>query len=342
MGTKQRSYDPLLTISAISATVSACLLIRSAVKKKCPASLPSTSVIKTLEVPENLEKPIESLLNASARINKLLRSRIGSDTTQAGSSNLSGDDQLKLDIACDEACFDEMRRSGVYEIGASEETPEEVDLKGSGFSCGFDPLDGSSVIGSNFTIGSIFGVFPGRGVVGRKGREMCLSGLSVYGPRTTFLLAVSGCGVWELTLVDDNRWIVSKEKIKIQEEGKVFMPGNLRASNEDEGYGRMVRCWIEERYTLRYTGAMVAEVNYILTKGKGVFCNVSSSKAKAKLRLLYECAPIAFIVTLAGGMAIHEDTKTSVLDVTIEHLDQRCGLCLGSAKEVEKFLAIVK
>ena len=98
---------------------------------------------------------------------------------------------------------------------------------------------------------------------------------------------------------------------------------------------------INNRYTLRYTGAMVAEVNYILTKGKGVFCNVSSSKAKAKLRLLYECAPIALIIEEAGGSTVHEETKTSVLDVTIDHLDRRCGLCLGSSKEVDKFKRIV-
>lgn len=76
---------------------------------------------------------------------------------------------------------------------------------------------------------------------------------------------------------------------------------------------------------------------HIFAKSKGIFTNVSSDKAKAKLRLLYEVAPLGLIVSLAGGLAIHEAEDKSVLDIKIEHTDQRTGVCYGSREEVEIF-----
>lgn len=81
---------------------------------------------------------------------------------------------------------------------------------------------------------------------------------------------------------------------------------------------------------------MVPDVYHILIKSEGIFANVSSEKSKAKLRLVYEVAPISLIVELAGGTAISENGH-SILDVKIEHLDQRIGVCLGSTKEVDTF-----
>lgn len=194
------------------------------------------------------------------------------------------------------------------------------------------------MIGSNFSIGSIFGIFPGRGVLNRTGREQVCAAISCYGPRTTFIVALPQINVVrEFTLVDGSQWACSKDNIQINKSKKVFMPGNLRAINEHKKYASLVRLWMSERYTLRYTGAMVAEVNYLLTKGGGIFSNVSSATSKAKLRLLYECAPIALIIETAGGKTVHEGDDKSVLDVQVDILDRRCGLAMGSALEVDLF-----
>jgi len=133
------------------------------------------------------------------------------------------------------------------------------------------------------------------------------------------------------------RWDLSRDRVTIQPDGKVFAPGNLRATNDNSQYDALVRYWIENRYTLRYSGGMVPDVYHIFAKSKGVFSNVSSEKAKAKLRLLYEVAPIGLMVECAGGVTTHEAHDQSVLDIKIEDLDQRLGVCFGSSNEVATY-----
>lgn len=248
----------------------------------------------------------------------------------------------------------------MYIIAASEETPVETivgseENESNSFSLGFDPLDGSSIIDANFSVGSIFGIWPGRGVLGRTGREQVASAVTLYGPRTTLCIALPASStsllknvVFEVTLTssDDGKteyakWEVSRDEIKIKSSGKVFAPGNLRASNDNEKYNQLIQYWIKERYTLRYTGGMVPDVYHIFAKSKGVFSNVSSEKAKAKLRLLYEVAPMGLIVEAAGGMTTHEAYDGSVLDEKIDDLDKRLGVCFGSVDEVKKYKEIM-
>ncbi len=256
--------------------------------------------------------------------------------------------------------FQSVRESSAFIIAASEETPVETMVgsdEGTGdsgettlYSLGFDPLDGSSIIDANFSVGSIFGVWPGKGVLGRTGREQVASAVTLYGPRTTYCIALPSSSttlgrdiVFEVTLTSSHKddqntkWEVSRDDIRIQPKGKVFAPGNLRASNDNEKYNNLIQHWIAERYTLRYTGGMVPDVYHIFAKSKGVFSNVSSDKAKAKLRLLYEVAPMGLIVEAAGGNTTHEAYDKSVLDETIDDLDKRLGVCFGSADEVATY-----
>jgi len=310
----------------------------------------------------NLCRAIAALGEATALSAKIIANACAQN--YAGSQNKSGDDQLKLDIDCDNACFHAFRKSGVYATGASEETPVETPLNVNAttdtdtnglYSVGFDPLDGSSIINANFSVGGIFGVWPGTNVLGRTGREQIVSAVSVYGPRTTLCIGLTNEArnsnttttetenpgiVLEVTLVNNRtEWKLSRNDIRIQAAGKIFAPGNLRASNDNPAYGALIQHWISNRYTLRYTGGMVPDIYHILCKGKGVFTNVSSDVAPAKLRLLYEVAPIGLIIELAGGKTVHESREgVSVLDIAIEDLDQRLGLCLGSADEVDTYV----
>ena len=261
------------------------------------------------------------------------------DHAYAGSQNASGDDQLQLDIQCDEAVFRAVKESGVYATVASEETPEETKVGDGIYSLGCDPLDGSSIIDANFSVGSIYGIWPGSKLVGRTGREQLASAVALYGPRTVLCIALAEpkCA-FEVTLVQNRmEWQVSRDSIQIQPSGKVFAPGNLRATNDHEQYGKLVQHWMAERYQLRYSGGMVPDVYHILAKSKGVFTNVSSATAKAKLRLLYEVAPMGLIVECAGGEAIFEAEDKSVLDITIDHTDHRVGVCFGGKAEVDKY-----
>jgi sedoheptulose-bisphosphatase len=260
--------------------------------------------------------------------------------TYAGSQNASGDEQLHLDIQCDEAVFAAVRASGVFATVASEETPEETKVGEGVYSLGCDPLDGSSIIDANFSVGSIYGIWPGTKLVGRTGREQVASAVALYGPRTVLCIALPGAPkgkqVFEVTLVKNRtEWEVSRDAIIIKPKGKVFAPGNLRATTDHAPYKALVDYWMTERYQLRYSGGMVPDVYHLFAKSKGIFTNVSSASAKAKLRLLYEVAPIGLIVECAGGVAMDESEDKSVLDIVIADCDQRLGVCFGGTDEVE-------
>jgi sedoheptulose-bisphosphatase len=222
--------------------------------------------------------------------------------------------------------------------------PEGVENDGPLYSIGFDPLEGSSIVDANFSVGSIFAIWPGTTLLGRRGREMVASAVSLYGPRTTLLIGLHSSSregpsiAFEVTLVDDrSRWELSRDSVVLREEGQIFAPGNLRATNDNPRYSSLVQSWMAERYTLRYTGGMVPDVYHIFAKSGGVFLNVSSEKAPAKLRLLYEVCGMGLLVECAGGMTTHEFKDGSVLDLVIDDLDRRLGICFGSRKEVEKY-----
>lgn len=302
----------------------------------------------------NLISAMVSLGEATAHITLLLQNYV--DHTYVGTQNSSGDDQLHLDIDCDNAVFQSIRDAGVFAIAASEETPEEVDVRpsplkkededGPWYSVGFDPLDGSSIIDANFSVGSIFGIWPGVGLLGRTGREQVASVVSLYGPRTTLIIALpsksrgdgQGDITFEVTLVKDrSHWDVSRSEVILKPAKKVFAPGNLRATNDNPKYDALVKHWIQDRYTLRYTGGMVPDVYHMFAKSGGVFSNVSSEKARAKLRLLYEVAAMGLLVECAGGLTTHEFEDVSVLDLEVDDLDRRLGVCFGSKDEVEKY-----
>lgn len=133
-------------------------------------------------------------------------------------------------------------------------------------------------------------------------------------------------------------WIKTNEYSTINE-GKLFAPGNLRATQDNEGYAKLFNYWNENQYQLRYTGGMVPDVNQIMVKGKGIFVNVASKKTKSKLRVLYEVAPIGYIIEKAGGKS--SDGEKSVLDIPITTTEQVSQVAFGSKDEVDRFNELV-
>lgn len=255
-----------------------------------------------------------------------------------------GDEQLAIDILANNIIFQCLKDSRAVATASSEETPVEDPMGGFGYSVAFDPLDGSSVIDSNFAVGTIFGIWPGDKLTGVSGRDIKCAGMCVYGPRTSMTFAIDGMtGAHEFLLVDDfsgrhGQWIKTNEFCTIGE-GKLFAPGNLRATQDNEGYAKLFNFWLENQYQLRYTGGMVPDVNQLLIKGKGVFCNVGSKNTKSKLRVLYEVAPLGYVIEKAGGATT--DGEISVLDIPIVTTEQRTQCCFGARREVERFDLLV-
>ena len=251
--------------------------------------------------------------------------------------NEFGDEQLAIDLLADEIIFQNLAASGQVATASSEETPDLRFLGGSDYSVAFDPLDGSSIIDTNFAVGTIFGVWAGKKLTGVYGRDLVAAGIAIYGPRTTITIAVEGIeGAHEFLLMDDftakhGQWTRTKSFYNVQE-GKMFSPGNIRALYDVPGYKDLYHYWITHQYQMRYTGGMVPDVNQILVKGKGIFVYPGSP---LKLRLLYEVAPLAFLMEKAGGAS--SDGEGSLLDRRIVKTEDRCQVALGSRGEVERF-----
>ncbi|XP_071709582.1 sedoheptulose-1,7-bisphosphatase, chloroplastic-like [Rutidosis leptorrhynchoides] len=252
--------------------------------------------------------------------------------------NSFGDEQLAVDMLADKLLFDALTHSHFCKYACSEEVPELQDMGGpveGGFSVAFDPLDGSSIVDTNFTVGTIFGVWPGDKLTGVTGGDQVAAAMGIYGPRTTYVLAIKGYpGTHEFLLLDEGKWQHVKETTEISE-GKMFSPGNLRTTFDNPEYDTLINYYVKEKYTLRYTGGMVPDVNQIIVKEKGVFTNVISPTTKAKLRLLFEVAPLGLLIENAGGYS--SDGTQSVLDKVIVNLDDRTQVAYGSKNEIIRF-----
>ncbi|MEK7085556.1 MAG: class 1 fructose-bisphosphatase, partial [Patescibacteria group bacterium] len=278
--------------------------------------------LNSLKIDNNLNKIILTLSRAVKEISKIIRT---ASAGKAGTKNVYGEEQLALDVVSNKIVIDELKKNFLVGLIASEELPTEEKFGKGEYAVCFDPLDGSSLVDVNFSVGSIFGIYKAKSFIGVKGDDQLASLIAVYGPRTTILMTVKK-GVQEFML-DGDEFILTKENIKVGE-GKVFAPGNLRACSDRKDYLDLLNYWCKEQYTLRYSGGMVPDINHILVKGKGIFTYPGYSEApNGKLRLLFECAPMSLIMEQAGGVST--DGKIRILDKVLENLEQRTPILLG-------------
>lgn len=138
--------------------------------------------------------------------------------------------------------------------------------------------------------------------------------------------------VQEFVLVNNN-WCLLRDEIKIQEQ-KICAPANFRSATDNVQYRSLIQYWMDQNYLLRYGGAMVADIHNILSSDGGVYCFPTSSLSPKKLRLMYECAPMALIVEASGGASYNDSLRT--LDQLIESYDDKCTIFIGS-KELALF-----
>lgn len=251
----------------------------------------------------------------------------------AGTKNQFGEEQLQLDVLSDEAIRVELCESGLVASFASEEQDEVIELSPTApYSVVYDPLDGSSLVEADFAIGSIFGIYEGNGIIGRKPKEQVAAVYTLYGPRT-ILIYSTGNGVHEFLLNDVGEFVLLREFLGIADEAKNFSPGNLRVLQDNPGYDALLHAWLKDGLTLRYSGCMVADIHHIFSKGQGVFSNVGAKGKQGKLRLAFECGPFAYLAKQAGGSA--SDGTQDILEKPIGTIDERTSILIGSSKAVE-------
>merc|ERR1712100_647310 len=313
------------------------------------------SVLKAKEADPQQRQLIVEILTTCAEVASALSTAL---VTVDGTSNSFGDTVLTVDLIADKLLFDWAAKSDIVHQAASEEKPELVTInEGGRFVLCWDPLDGSSIVDNNWAVGTIVGVWPKNtgtgddGMLGATGRDQVCSMVALYGPRTTVIVTLDD-GVYEFSygctpegcqLPDGSfePWICSRMNIKINEDSKIFAPANMRAAQDTPGYKALLDYYMDNRYTLRYSGGLVPDVYQQFTKNMGVFTNPTSKTSPAKLRLAFEAAPFGALVEKAGGKTSDGVNGGSILDVQINEVDQRTALAIGSANEVARFNDLV-
>ncbi len=265
---------------------------------------------------------------------------LGGDLAAAGAHNADGDAQKALDVLADEVFAQALGKAPVRSV-ISEEQEDRVILDASApLDIAIDPLDGSSNIATNAPIGTIFSLMPASDAL-LPGRRQVAAGFFVYGPRTDLILTV-GDGTWAFTRDPrDGTFRLVNDAVRIPEETKEFA---INASNARH-WTPPIRAYIEgclegasgsrgKDFNMRWIASLVADTSRILTRG-GIFLyprDARSGYQQGRLRLLYECNPIAMIVEQAGGAAT--TGRERVMDLQPAGLHERCPLIFGSAKEV--------
>jgi fructose-1,6-bisphosphatase I len=252
----------------------------------------------------------------------------------AGLRNIYGEDQLALDRTADEILKNQLQFSGFVREYMSEEQEKVVPI-GKGHEQYFitaDPLDGSSLVDTNLSIGTIIGIH--RESVFSAGRKTMVAALYItYGPLITMVYS-AGKGTHEFVLNREGEYVLSEEFIAMKEKGSIFSLGGIRR-DWTPGHLKFVEFLENEGYKLRYSGGFVPDINQVLIKRGGIFTYPALKKEPhGKLRLLFELQPMAFIVEQAGGMAT--DGTRRILDIQVEDLDQRCPIYIGSRFEVDR------
>ncbi|NOU60104.1 class 1 fructose-bisphosphatase [Marinifilum caeruleilacunae] len=271
-----------------------------------------------------------------------------------GDQNVQGEDQQKLDVFADTHFIDALKASGECAAVASEENEdiiifEDEMAKNAKYVFCMDPLDGSSNIDVNVSIGTIFSIFERvtpRGQVAtmedflQEGTKQVAAGYVIYGS-STMLVYTTGNGVNGFTLDPSiGEFCLSHPNIKTPKSGTIYSINEGNYINFPQGVKKYIKYCQEKDarskrpFTSRYIGSLVADFHRNLLKG-GIFIYPQTNKnPDGKLRLTYECNPVAFIAEQAGGMATNGDIR--ILEIKPDSIHQRVPFYTGSTNMVKK------
>jgi len=277
------------------------------------------------DYPEDIKNALLKIAEVSKTISKgfVTRQRV------SNTFNVYGEKQLAMDKWADDLLITKLGKTGLVNKITTEEQPEIIEFQSStDIGLTIDPLDGSSLIGINLTVGTIIGIH--RGEILKPGNEMIGAMYILYGPLTVLVYSL-GNGVHEFVLNDQSEYVLQKEDITLPK-GNIYSPGALRV--EWLPYHKK---WVEhlesEGYKLRYSGSFVADVHQILHKG-GVFTYPAyRGREKGKLRLLFECVPMGYIIEQAGGAV--SDGVRDILTIHPESINERTPVYIGGKREIQ-------
>lgn len=295
-------------------------------------------------VDPELASTVASMAAASVEIAGVLRqAAIKGQVGLAYATNVQGEQQKALDVISNDIVLKHLRENAAVSILISEELEEALHLSNEGkYIIATDPLDGSSNLDVNVTVGTIFSVLEaGKGML-QPGSAQLAAAYTAYGPATNLVLTF-GTGVAVFTLDDVGVFQLTDDAVEVPPATSEFAINTARERFWDEATTTYVRENIAgesgragKRYNMRWVGSMVADVHRILMRG-GIFLYPLDSETVTKggrLRLLYEANPMAMLVEAAGGRSTAG--KQGILDVVPTAIHQRVPVILGSAEEVQR------
>jgi len=304
----------------------------------------------------DLTNLLTSLLTAVKAISSAVRKAgLAQLYGMAGNTNVQGEDVKKLDVLSNELMINMLKSSFTCCALVSEENENviEVEVSKQGkYIVTFDPLDGSSNIDCLVSIGTIFGVFKrldsgekvGDESILQSGRKMIAAGYALYGSATMVVLSTGG-HVNGFTLDPSiGEFILTNPDMKVPKRGKIYSINEGYTKKWTKGTTEYIKAkkFPEQgsAYGQRYVGSMVADVHRTLLYG-GIFMYPATSDApNGKLRLLYECNPMAFIMEAAGGLA--SSGKGPILDIQPKKIHERSPIFLGSREDVEECVEYIR
>ncbi len=315
-----------------------------------PTTLQQYLLEQLTDHPERLELTI--VMSNIATIGKLIsshtnRTGLTESIGMTNTSNIHAEKQAKLDVLTNDLCKSYLQSTGMFAALASEEEENVVDLEqpDAKYIIAFDPLDGSSNIDVNVSVGTIFSVHNKLDYIApgdpkqflQKGRDQVLAGYVLYGS-STILVFTWGDGVHEFTLDSDiGSFILSNEQVTIPAECPYYSFNESYAysiSESDQAYLAIMR---QKTSKLRWIGSFVADFHRNLIKGGILFFPAIDTsgvkKYKPKLRLNYEAKPLAFLAEQAGGAA--SNGHISVMDVMPVELHERTVVIIGNKEIVD-------
>lgn len=300
------------------------------------------------DFPTSCRAAIVAICTVGAALSqRIARGNLGGGLGGTVGVNSDGDGQKALDVIADEAFAAALPGTGVR-FYASEEREEVAEIDPTGdLALAIDPLDGSSNIDVNLTIGTIFSIYPAKGdaldSVLRPGRDQIAAGYIIYGPQTQLVVTTgNGTSVYILDPLTD-RFTRETAHLTVPAHSIEFA---INASNYRH-WSAPVRAYIDDclegdtgphgtNYNMRWVASLVAEAHRIMMRG-GLFLYPSDTRPgyqNGRLRMVYECAPIAFLIEQAGGKAT--DGVDPILDQAADSLHARVPLVFGSAERVDR------
>jgi fructose-1,6-bisphosphatase I len=254
------------------------------------------------------------------------------DTAKSENENSTGDTQLKLDIASDIIIEKVFKTIPTIKEIVSEEQESIVSLNENGeFLIAYDPLDGSSLVDVNLSVGSIYGIYKDS----FSAKNIVASVYVVFGPRVEMVIAYEN--KVQLFRLSNDEFKYVKD-IRLNDSGNLNATGSTQM-NWTQTHKTLVNDMFKDGYYLRYSGGMVPDLHQILLKGGGLFSYPGTAdKPKGKLRQLFEVFPFAFTYKCAGGDAI--DGSKSIFEVETTHIHDTTPCFFGSMSEINRVLKV--